>query len=438
MENKMKIAIIGGTRGLGKWIAEFLKNQGYDITITSRDQASGKLVAKKLGVKYSNDNKKTAQENNIVIVSVPIETTGPVIEEVAPFMSKGSLLMDVTSVKEKPALLMQEKLSEGAYFLPVHPMFGPRIRSLEGQVVVLTPLEKSKWFEKVFKFLENQKTRVLITSPEKHDEMMSVVQVLTHFAYISISYTIKKLNVDIKESRKFASPIYNLMLDIISRIVAQNPYLVYSIQTQTDYAYHAREILMETIQELNEMLINSNQSDFVNAMNYAAKNMDDLEAALGRSDKVISALNQEINILKCSIGKEVGLKHIYSGKVHVGILKEISPDFLTLVSGKKTLKLKIANIEVLNDSDIWNWKINNYPQHEYHISAIFPTNCDPMIISDTISNINGVIHASVLDIYRGEQIGEEEVSITFRFEVIDPHILNEVETLLKGFGGIIR
>ena len=396
------------------------------------------LVAKKLGVKYSNDNQKTAQENNIVIISVPIETTESVIKEVAPFMSKGSLLMDVTSVKEKPALLMQEKLAEGAYFLPVHPMFGPRIRSLEGQVVVLTPLEKSKWFEKVFKFLENQKARVLITSPEKHDEMMSVVQVLTHFAYISISYTIKKLNVDIKESRKFASPIYNLMLDIISRIVAQNPYLVYSIQTQTDYAYHAREILMETIQELNEMLINSNQNDFVNAMNYAAKNMDDLEAALGRSDKVISALNQEINILKCSIGKEVGLKHIYSGKVHMGILKEISPDFLTLVSGKKTLKLKIANIEVLNDSDVWNWKINNYPQHEYHISAIFPTNCDPMIISNTISNINGVIHASVLDIYRGEQIGEEEVSITFRFEVIDPHILNEVETLLKGFGGIIR
>ena len=122
----------------------------------------------------------------------------------------------------------------------------------------------------------------------------------------------------------------------------------------------------------------------------------------------------------------------------MGILKEISPDFLTLVSGKKTLKLKIANIEVLNDSDIWNWKINNYPQHEYHISVIFPTNCDPMIISNTISNINGVIHASVLDIYRGEQIGEEEVSITFRFEVIEPHILNEVETLLKGFGGIIR
>jgi prephenate dehydrogenase len=438
MGNKMKIAIIGGTRGLGKWIAGFLKNQGYEITITSRDEIRGKLVAQKLGVDYSPDNQKTAEENDIVIIAVPIETTESVIKDVAPCISKGSLLMDVTSVKEKPSLLMQEKIANGAYFLPVHPMFGPRIRSLEGQVVVLTPLEESPWFEKVFRFLESQKARVLITSPEKHDEMMSVVQVLTHFAYISIAYTIKKLNVDIKESRKFASPIYNLMLDIISRIVAQNPYLVYSIQTQTDHAYHAREILMETIQELNEMLINSKQEEFVDAVSYAAKNMDDIEAALGRSDKVISALNQEINILKGSIGKEVGLKHIYSEKVHIGILKEISPDFLTLLFGKKTLKLKIANIEVLNDSDVWNWKINNYPPHEYHISAIFPSNCDPSVISNTISNINGVINASVLDIYHGEQIGAEEVSITFRFEVIDQKILLDVETLLKGFGAIIR
>lgn len=271
----MKIAIIGGTRGLGKWIASFLKEKGFQVTITSRDELSGNAISKKLDVTYSSDSQKVAGESDIVIISVPIESTESVIKQVAPHMSKGSLLMDVTSVKEKPAILMHEYLAEGAYFLPSHPMFGPRVRSLEGQVIVLTPLQESEWFNTVFKFLEDHKARVLVTTPEKHDEMMSVVQVLTHFAYISISSTIKKLNLDIKESRKFASPIYNLMLDIISRIVAQNPYLVYSIQTQTDYAYQARKIFMETINELNDMLINNNQTEFVNAMSSAAKNMDD-------------------------------------------------------------------------------------------------------------------------------------------------------------------
>lgn len=434
----MKITIIGGTRGLGKWIASFLKEKGCQVTITSRDELSGNSVSKKLGVEYSSDNQKAASESDVVIISVPIESTESVIKQVAPHMSKGSLLMDVTSVKEKPAILMQEYLAEGAYFLPSHPMFGPRVRSLEGQVIVLTPLQESKWFDTVFKFLEDHKARVLVTTPEKHDEMMSVVQVLTHFAYISISSAIKKLNLDIKESRKFASPIYNLMLDIISRIVAQNPYLVYSIQTQTDYAYQAREIFMETINELNDMLINDNQTEFVNAMSSAAKNMDDIEAALGRSDKVISALNQEISALKESINSEVFLRHIYSGKIHYGILKEISPDFVTLISGKKILKLKIANIEVLSPSQVQDWKLNNFKQYEYHISVIFPSNCDPQIIASTISNLEGVVRTSVMDVYQGEQIDDHQISITFSYKVLDARFVREVENLLKGFGAIIR
>ncbi len=434
----MKIVIIGGTRGLGMWIASFLKEKGFQVTITSRDELSGNAISKKLDVKYSSDNQKVAGESDIVIISVPIESTESVIKQVAPHMSKGSLLMDVTSVKEKPAILMHEYLAEGAYFLPSHPMFGPRVRSLEGQVIVLTPLQESEWFETIFKFLEDHKARVLVTTPEKHDEMMSVVQVLTHFAYISISSAIKKLNLDIKESRKFASPIYNLMLDIISRIVAQNPYLVYSIQTQTDYAYQAREIFMETINELNDMLINNNQTKFVNAMSSAAKNMDDIEAALGRSDKVISALNQEISALKESINSEVFLRHIYSGKTHYGILKEISPDFVTLISGKKTLKLKIANIEVLSPSQVQDWKLNNLKQYEYHISVIFPSHCDPQIIASAISNLEGVVSTSVMDIYQGEQIDDNQISITFSYKVLEARFVREVENLLKGFGAIIR
>lgn len=434
----MRIAVIGGTRGLGKWIASFLKKQGHEVIITSRDEITGKQVSKKIGVSYSSNNEKTAQESDIVIISVPIESTESVIKQIAPCMSKGSLLIDVTSIKEKPALLMQEYLAEGAYFLPTHPMFGPRIRSLEGQVIVLTPLEESSWYETIFKFLEDQKARILVTTPQKHDEMMSIVQVLTHFAYISISYTIKKLNIDIKDSRKFASPIYNLMLDIISRIVAQNPYLVYSIQTQTDYAYKAREIFTETINELNEMLISNDQSQFVEAMSLSAKNMDDIEAALGRSDKVITALNQEISVLRESINKEVGLRHIYSGKVHIGILEDVTPDFVILKSGKKKLELKIANIEVLGNSEIWQWKLNNYQHKEFHVSTIFPDNCDPQIIASSLANIKGVIKASVRDIYKGDQIASDKMSITFQYEVLDSSLIEEVETLLKGFGAILR
>lgn len=439
----MKIAIVGGTRGLGEWIARFLKENGQDITITGRDEITGKRVSQKLGVKYCPDNKKVAHSNDIVIVAVPIENTEAVIKEIAPFLNEGSLLVDVTSIKEKTSLLMQKIVPDGVDFLPTHPMFGPRTISLDGQVVVLTPppdsnIETTKWFKRVLTFLEKNKARVLITTPQKHDQMMSVVQVLTHFAYISIASTIEKLDVDIKESRKFASPIYNLMLDIISRIVAQNPYLAFSIQTQTEYANKARNAFLESSNDLNLLLSQKNQKDFVKAMSSAAKNMDDLDSALGRSDKALSALNQELNVLKNSLNKEVGLKHIYSGKVHLGILKDISPDFVTLHSGKKTLKLKTANIEVLDNHSIWEWKLENLKHLEYDISAIFPDSCDPDIIASTIEKIEGIIKTSVLDVYHGQQIERGKVSITFHFEVFDIQLIQEVENFLKGFGAVLR
>jgi prephenate dehydrogenase len=434
----MKFAIIGGTRGLGEWIARFLKSKGFSVVITGRDQISGNHVSKKLGVDYSPDNKKAASNSDVVIIAVPIDITEDVIREVAPYLKKGSLLMDVTSVKEKPALLMNELVREGVDFLPAHPMFGPRIRSLDGQVVVLTPLKKSDWYFKVLNFLENEKSRVLVTTPQKHDKMMSVVQVLTHFAYISIAFAIEKLEVDIKESRKFASPIYSLMVDTISRIVAQNPYLAYSIQVENLYANETREKFFEAITEMKEMLSQEDQQGFVKAMSSAAKNLDDLEAALGRSDKAISVLNQEISILKESVGKEVGVRNIYSGKIHFGTLLNLSPDLIELNVGKKIVNLKTANVEVLTATEVWEHKLETLERRKYDVSAIFPDNCNAEIIASAIGNINGIIQTDVMDIYQGPQIDSEKVSITFRFEVLKPKLVIEVENLLKGFGATIR
>jgi prephenate dehydrogenase len=434
----MKVAVIGGTRGLGYWIASYLKEKKQTVTITGRDAQAGESSAKLIGVSYTPDNQKTISEADIVIISVPIESTPQIIKDFIPLMKKGSLLMDVTSIKEEPALLMQKYAPEGVEVIPTHPMFGPRIRSLEGQVVVLTPLNKGKWYPQVVSFLESEKVRVISTTPEVHDRMMSVVQGLTHFAYISIAATLERLEVDLKESRKFSSPIYSLMLDMIARIVAQNPYLCYSIQTKNSHIKEAHQAFLETFQELKGMIENKNQEKFVKSMSSAAKHLDDIEASLGRSDKAISALNTEIRILKDSLGQEVGLRHIYSGKIHIGILEDLTPDFLYLKTNSKVLKLKIANIEVLKSSELFNWKIKNLPVKTYDISVIFPKGADATIIAKGVDNLKGVLDAKVLDIYQGNQVPANSQSITIRYHVLDPKVLLDVEKFLKGFGGIIR
>ncbi|MGZ7160482.1 MAG: prephenate dehydrogenase/arogenate dehydrogenase family protein, partial [Methanobacterium sp.] len=152
----MKIAVVGGTRGLGRWIAEFLSDRDFDVIITGRDEITGTKVSRKLGVEYTSSNEETVSTADVVIISVPISALPEVITEISPYLKKGSLIMDVTSVKEKPTQIMHEHVGEGVEIVPTHPLFGPRIRSLDGQVVVLTPLKEGKWFDKVFKFLEKE------------------------------------------------------------------------------------------------------------------------------------------------------------------------------------------------------------------------------------------------------------------------------------------
>ena len=72
MTDKSNMTIIGGTRGLGRWIAEHLNNE-FNITITSRNEASGLEVAKELNVEYNNDNIEAIQNADIVIFNENVD-----------------------------------------------------------------------------------------------------------------------------------------------------------------------------------------------------------------------------------------------------------------------------------------------------------------------------------------------------------------------------
>ena len=433
---KMKVGIIGGSDGLGKTLIYFLRDD-FDVIISSVEHEKGRKIATKLSIEYVESNTQLAEMCDIVIVSVPIHVTPSVISQIAPFMRKGSLMVDVTSVKEIPSQVMREELNDVEY-LPTHPIFGPRTTELDNQVIVLTPDKKGKWFNKVYNYLDDKNMRIIETTAEKHDYMMSIVQVLTHFSFISTASAMEKLKVDIGETEDFESPIYNLMIDMIARIVAQNPYLTYYIQSMNNNGPKIRNTFAEAVNELRDVVNNNDEDKFVELAIKATKNMGDIRGALGRSDKAINSLNHEYSLLNQSIGKEIGLKHIYSGKIHVGILEKVDKDTAILKDGNKTKKLVVANIEVLSDSELYNWKVKNLNSKTESISCVFPVRVDKHVILDTIANLNNIIDVEITDVYQGPQIKKEDVSLTFKVTGLYKESIENVKSLLTGFGGIIR
>lgn len=436
------VAIIGGYGGMGQIFARVFKDAGFDVILCGPTEHKGKKKAEELGVSYEKDNSKAASKADIVIITVPMRVTVDVIEEVAPYVRKGCLLMDLTSVKEVPCNAMAEHSKKGVEVLGCHPIFGPRVGDLENQVLILNPIRGKKWHPKLRKLFEKHDARVFECTPGEHDKIMAVVQALTHFSYISFAKTLKDLDFDIKKSRKFSSPVYDLMLDMVGRIVGQDPYLYAEIQIMNPHVSDVHEAFLRSVSELKKTVKEKDEKRFVQTMLEAAKNFDDVDQAMGRSDKAISCLAVELKTLKNSIGFEICLKHIYSGKCHLGIVKSVTADAVILEDMGRQFKLKLSNVQILSNADRIDFKVKKYGVLLRDFSILLNDTADESFISRILlmhdSNICDVM---VKDVYRSDKLGASLKSVCFSVEFINQEPKEKENSVIQFFekiGGSLR
>jgi len=433
MTKKDNMTIIGATRGFGRWIAEHLNND-FNITITSPDEASGMEAARELNVEYNSNNVEAVQNADIIIFSVPIEYMVETIKEVAPHAPEGSLLMDVCSVKTEAAEALMKYAPENTEILPCHPMFGPRVPSIQRQIIVLTPIENrsERWFDRVHKYLIGAECEIVITTPEEHDKYMSIVQGLTHFSFITLASTIRKLHINVERSRSFSSPVYSLMMDMVSRIIYQNPNLYYSIQKNNKETSLARKTLIKEGIYLSKLIEDGNEDDFVKNIIESSKHLDDREEALIRSDRAIGMLSQKANVLTKSMGKEVGLQDSYSKKIHVGIVKKVTSKCITLENNaQEDINLKISGIDIMSKKELFEWKKDNFKLENFDLTVQLPSECDEKYLIKMFKNIEPVIDVKISDT---QEISESIMNFTFRYSLFNKEDNSYVEEYINGIG----
>jgi prephenate dehydrogenase len=438
----VKATIVGGYGGMGQIISRLLKSEGCDVTITGPTKSKGVDVSSRLGVKYVRDNVAAASDADVVIITVPIVKTKETILEVAPHVKPGSAIMDLTSVKGWPCELMLSHSNEGVEVVGTHPVFGPRVGSVEGQVFVLTPVRGKKWHMWLKEILERNRARTIDSTPKEHDEVMAVVQGLTHYAYIGIGKTLKDMDFDVKRSRDFSSPVYDLMLDMAGRIIGQNPSLYAEIQLWNPEIPRVHEAYVRALKDLSDSVKEADEGCFVKMMSEAARHFDDTDRAMGRSDKAIESLVAELKFLKGSVGREICLRHIYSGTVHFGVVECVSADEVVLSDGGRKRKLKLSNLVILGGDDLIKYKAQKYGTVKRDYSFIFLDSADEKFIADVLLKKDAdVVSAYVKDVFRGEKIGAGKKSVCFSVEYLNISLRergDEIASFFSRIGGVPR
>ena len=433
----MKMLIIGGTGDTGQWFVKFFQSRGFDVHVWGKNHRLD--IAKKLNVPFAEDLDETIHTSDIVMISVPINKTVDTIAQTAPKMKSRSLLMDVTSIKMEAVAAMEKYTPEDVEFLGTHPMFGPSISDIRGQTVILTPTARCKnWLPLVKKIYADSGAHIEIITPKEHDEIMRVVQGLTHFAYISIGTTLEAINFDVAKSRRFMSPVYEIMLDFVGRILAQNPYLYAMIQTNPQ-VNDLHDIYITQCKQLSDLIKRGDVEGFVQKMKLAAVHFKNTESAQRRSDKLIHNKIVEYETLIQRTGRHCAVEHLYTNKIHTGTLTGVTPLTITLQKNKKRTTLKIENIKLLRDEEYLQWKKEYMSHVTKDISVYVPEGSNPHTIRQIIQQSfpNTINSAEIIDTY----LHKDKQSITYQIMMIgEKHrqTMQQITELLEGIGCTLR
>lgn len=231
--DKFSVGIIGGTGGMGRWFADFFRQGGHGVHVTGRTTGM--------------DIPDLAMACQVIIVSVPIGVTSDVIRRVGPFLKEDALLMDLTSLKAEPVRVMLS--SSTSEVIGLHPLFGPGVPSLAGQNIVLCPGRGERWYPRIRTLLEGNGARVVVTTPERHDEMMAIVQGLNHLNTIALGLVLQEMGMKEKDLERFTTPIFRAKMEIMKRVFSR-PELYAEILTLNPHVGRICDLYEKNLAEL--------------------------------------------------------------------------------------------------------------------------------------------------------------------------------------------
>jgi prephenate dehydrogenase len=291
-EPPARVGIIGGLGEMGRLFTRFFQEQGYLVSVAD---LSTTLTAEDLD-----------RSSDILLFSVPLHQTEEIIRDLAPLSRPGQLMMDLTSLKVGP---VREMLGSSASVVGLHPMFGGRVSSFRGQTLVACPVRiaPADWLRLKQRFLTSG-LLVKECTPEHHDRMMSVIQVLFHMTTMLTGRVLRELGVDIAETMDYTSPSYRLEMNILGRMFAQNPALYSAITQKNPYTGELLDLLRSGLELYRSWYERGDLQSFIEDFEQSAHHLGDgfCERAYGESSAVLDfVVSQAVRNgqLTCPVGR---------------------------------------------------------------------------------------------------------------------------------------
>ncbi|MER8393866.1 prephenate/arogenate dehydrogenase family protein [Mesorhizobium sp. M0045] len=252
-----KIALVG-IGLIGSSLARVIRREGLagQVAISTRSEATlarASLLA--LGDTYTMDAKEAVRDADLVVVSVPVGSSGTVAAEIAPTLKKGAILTDVGSTKASVIAQMQPHVPDGVHFIPGHPLAGTEksgpdagfAELFENRWCIFTPLPGTDpaALERLSEFWRRCGSNIDTMDPQHHDMTLAIVSHLPHIIAYNIVGTADDLeSVTKSEVIKYSASGFR----DFTRLAASDPTM------WRDVCLHNKDAILEMLARFSEDL----------------------------------------------------------------------------------------------------------------------------------------------------------------------------------------
>jgi prephenate dehydrogenase len=241
------VGIIGGTGRMGTWFSEFMEQRGISVLRTGRGDGPHGL-------------EEVVGSCRVMVVSVPIRKTLPLIRRIGPMMPETSLLMDLTSVKEAPLVAMVAY--SRSEVVGLHPLFGPGDESARKRKMVICRGRGEQGLRWIRGLLRDAGIEPLIMGAAEHDRLMGIIQGANHLATLALALSMKRSGVPLEQLIQCATPVFMERLERVQAMLGQPSELFSALMMENPYAGDCLKEFTRSAEEWRELVVNKDEKAF--------------------------------------------------------------------------------------------------------------------------------------------------------------------------------
>jgi len=281
----MRTAILGAGK-MGVWFAKYCKSKGDTVVIADRNQTKLAVLKTKLDVEVA-DFPVAVKGADRVLICVSISSFEEIVKKISSAIHKDQVIMDICSIKEYPVNVMHQYLKD-ALVLGTHPVFGPGSTGVKHKAYVLTPTNPREvaYAEELKDWLEKEGAHVFIMSPQKHDELMSLILGLPHFIGLVACETLLYQS-SFLESKKLAGTTYRLLFTLAEVTAQETPDLYANVQTKLSDLGKLEDSFIKNAQEWLDLIKKKDSEAIISRMNRVKSKLMEVDDDYSKSYEVM-------------------------------------------------------------------------------------------------------------------------------------------------------